>query len=106
VSYTIIYIPIKSSSNEIESLIVVFIPLQLTLGHVVECSQDHICLLDDLPNGTMLAQKIVASSVFPVTEILIILNHKLYCTFLDVAFESQSLLKDQRKRQYGGVNVS
>jgi hypothetical protein len=40
-----------------------------------------------------LAQKIVASSVFPVTEILIIENHKLDNTFLHVAFMSQSLLK-------------
>jgi hypothetical protein len=38
--------------------------LQLTLGHVVECVGDHVCLLDDLPNGATLAQKIVASSVF------------------------------------------
>jgi hypothetical protein len=40
-----------------------------------------------------LAQEIVASSVFPVTEILAIENDELYCTFLHVAFFSQSLLK-------------
>jgi hypothetical protein len=67
--------------------------LQLTLGHVVECIGDHAHLLDDLPNGTALAQKIVVSSVFPVTEILAIEYHKLNCTFLHVAFGSQSLLK-------------
>jgi hypothetical protein len=93
VSYMIIYIPTKSSSNEIERLVVVFIPLQLTLGHIVECSRDHVHLLDDLPNSTTLAQKIVASLVFPVTKILVIENHKLYYTFLHVAFRSQSLLK-------------
>jgi L-rhamnose isomerase len=70
----IIYIPTKSSSNEIESLIVVFIPLQLSLGCVVECSRDHVCLLDDLLNSTTLTQEIVASSVFPVTETLAIEN--------------------------------
>jgi hypothetical protein len=40
-----------------------------------------------------LAQEIVVSSVFPVTEILAIENDKLYGTFLYVAFGSQSLLK-------------
>jgi L-rhamnose isomerase len=78
VSYMIIHIPTKSISNEVKSFVVVFIPLQLTLGHVVECSRDHVHLLDDLPNGTTLAQKIVVSSVFPVTKILAIENHKLY----------------------------
>jgi hypothetical protein len=67
--------------------------LQLTLGHVVECIWDHGCLLDDLPNGVTLAQKKVASSVFPVTEILAIEDHKLDNTILQVAFGSQSLLK-------------
>jgi hypothetical protein len=38
-SYTIIHIPIKSSSNEIKSFIVVFILLQLTLAKkIVVCS--------------------------------------------------------------------
>jgi hypothetical protein len=40
-----------------------------------------------------LAQEIVASSVFPVTEILAIEDHKLDSTFLHVPFRSQSLLK-------------
>jgi hypothetical protein len=60
---------------------------------VVECSWDHIRLLDDLPNGPILAQEIVASSVFPVTEILAVKDHKLYNIFLHVAFGPQSLLK-------------
>jgi hypothetical protein len=60
---------------------------------VVECIRDHVRLLDDLPNGVALAQKIVASSVFPVTKILVIEDHKLNSTFLHVAFRSQSLLK-------------
>jgi hypothetical protein len=44
---------------------------------VIECIGDHVRLLDDLPNGVTLAQKIVVSSVFPVTEILAIEDHKL-----------------------------
>jgi hypothetical protein len=47
----------------------------------------------NLPNSTALAQKIVASYVFSVTEILAIENHKLNDTFLHVTFGSQSLLK-------------
>jgi hypothetical protein len=37
-----------------------------------------------------LTQKIVMSSVLKITEILIIEDHKLYDTFLHVAFGSQS----------------
>jgi hypothetical protein len=59
---------------------------------MVECVRDHVRLLDDLSNGVTLAQEIVASSVFTVTEILAIKNHKLDSTFLHVAFRSQSLL--------------
>jgi hypothetical protein len=60
---------------------------------MVEYIGDHIRLLYDLPNGAILAQKIVVSSVFPVTEILAIEYHKLNNTFLHVAFRSQSPLK-------------
>jgi hypothetical protein len=60
---------------------------------VVECIGDHIRLLDDLLNGTTLAQKIVASSVLPITEILTIENDKLHSIFLYDAFGSQSPLK-------------
>jgi hypothetical protein len=60
---------------------------------MVECIRDHVRLLDDLPNGAILAQKIVASSVFPVTEILAIKDHKRNSTFLHVAFGSQSPLE-------------
>jgi hypothetical protein len=60
---------------------------------MIECIQDHVRILDDLPNGATLAQEIVASSVFPVTEIIIIEDYKLNNTFLHVAFGSQSLLK-------------
>jgi hypothetical protein len=63
------------------------------MGRMVECSRDHVRLLDDLPNDTTLSQEIVASSVFPVTEILAIENDKLNSNFLHVAFRSQSLLK-------------
>jgi hypothetical protein len=75
-----------SSSNEIKSFVVVFIPLQLTLSHVVEHRRDHIHLLYDLLNGMTLAQKIVASLIFSATKILTIKDHKLYDTFLHVAF--------------------
>jgi hypothetical protein len=60
---------------------------------VVECIGDHVRLLDDLPNGATLAQKIVVSSVLPITKILVIENDKLNNTFLYIAFGSQSLLK-------------
>jgi hypothetical protein len=67
--------------------------LQLTLGRVLECVGDHVRLLDDLPNGATLAQEIVASSVFLITEILVIKDNKLDITFLHIAFRSQSMLK-------------
>jgi hypothetical protein len=67
--------------------------LQLTLHSVVERRWDHLRLLDDLPDDTTLAQKIVLSSVFSVTEILTIEHNKLDCTFLHVAFGPESLLK-------------
>jgi hypothetical protein len=60
---------------------------------VVECIEDHVRLLDDLPNGVTLAQEIVAGLVLLITEILAIENDKLHSTFLHVAFGSQSLLK-------------
>jgi hypothetical protein len=49
--------------------------------------------MDDLSNSMTLAQEIVASLVFSVTEILAIENDKFYDTFLHVALGSQSLLK-------------
>jgi hypothetical protein len=60
---------------------------------VLECVGDHVRLLDDLPNGATLAQEIVASSVFLITEILVIKDNKLDITFLHIAFRSQSMLK-------------
>jgi hypothetical protein len=60
---------------------------------MVECIGDHVRLMDDLSNGVTLTQKIVASSVFPVAEILVIEDYKLDSTFLHVAFRSQNLLK-------------
>jgi hypothetical protein len=47
----------------------------------------------DLPDGTYLTQKIVASSVLPIPEILVIEDNKLDSTFLHIAFRSQSMLK-------------
>jgi hypothetical protein len=49
--------------------------------------------LDDLPNGTTLAQEIVVTSVLPIIKILVIEDHKLDSTFLHITFGSQSLLK-------------
>jgi hypothetical protein len=116
---TIIHIPTQSNSNEVKSIVVVFIPCQLTLGRVVERCRDHIQLLHDFPNSTTLVQKVVASSVFLVTEILAIEHHKLHSTFLHIAFRSQSLLKPTSDQissdtnwrigegdQRGGVNGS
>jgi hypothetical protein len=60
---------------------------------VVECIGDRVCLLNNLLNGATLAQKIVASLVFLITEILAIEDHKVNSTFLHIAFRSQSLLK-------------
>jgi hypothetical protein len=58
----------------------------------------------DLPNGTILAQKIVASSVLPITEILAIKNEKLHNIFLHVAFGSQSLLKPTNDQTGSDIN--
>jgi hypothetical protein len=63
------------------------------LDRVVECIGDHVHLLNDLLNDVTLTQEIVTSSVFLVTEILTINDHKLNIIFLHVAFRSQSLLK-------------
>jgi hypothetical protein len=67
--------------------------LQLTLVCIIECIEDRVRLLDDLSNGAALSQEIVVGSVFSITEILTIEDHKLNSTFLHVAFGSQSLLK-------------
>jgi hypothetical protein len=71
---------------------------------VVECVGDHVHLLDDLPNGVTLAQKIIASSVFSVTEILVIEDHKLNNTFLHVTFRSQSMLKPTGDQTGSDIN--
>jgi hypothetical protein len=64
------------------------VTLQITLRSVVERRWDHVRLLDDFPNSTTLAQEIVVGSVLPITEILVIEDLKLHCTFLHVAFRS------------------
>jgi hypothetical protein len=89
----IIHILTYSSSNEVKSFIVVFIPLQLTMCRVVERRGDHVHLLYDLPDSMSPIQKIVVISVLPITEILAIKDHKFYDTFLHVAFGSQSFLE-------------
>jgi hypothetical protein len=55
---------------------------------MIECIGDHVRLLDDLPNDAALTQKIVVSLIFPVTEILVIKDHKVNSTFLHAAFRS------------------
>jgi hypothetical protein len=60
---------------------------------VVEHRGDHICILYDLADSTSLTQKIVTSSVLPITKVLTIEDHKLHYTFLYIAFMSQSLLE-------------
>jgi hypothetical protein len=89
----IIHISTYSSSNEIQGFVVVLKPLQLTLGCIRNCCGDDVCFLYDLPNGTTLAQEIVASSVFPITEILAIEENELHDIVLHVTFGSQSLLR-------------
>jgi hypothetical protein len=88
----------------VKSLVVVFIPLQLTMCRIVERHGDHIRLLYDLPHGTPLTQKIVVSSVLPITKILTIEDHKLYDTFLHVTFGSHSLLKPSSDQTGSNTN--
>jgi hypothetical protein len=63
------------------------------VGRVVKHRWYHVRLLHDFLDGTILVEEIVANLVLPVTEILTIEDHKLYDTFLHVAFWSQSLLR-------------
>jgi hypothetical protein len=44
--------------------------------------------LNNLPDGMILAQEIVVSSIFLVTEFLAIKEHMFYGTFLHVTFRS------------------
>jgi hypothetical protein len=55
---------------------------------IVKRRGDHVRLLYNLSDSTSLTQKIVASSVLPITEILAIEDYKLHNTFLYVAFVS------------------
>jgi hypothetical protein len=86
------------------SFVVVFIPLQLTLGRVVKCRRDHLRMLYDLPNATTLAQKIVVSSVLPITKILAIEDHKLDNTFLHITFGSQRMLMSTSDQTGSDIN--
>jgi L-rhamnose isomerase len=102
--YTIIHIPTNSISTEIKSSIVLFVPLQLTLGRIVEHHRDHVRLLYDLPNSTTLTQKIVVSSVLPITKIFVIEDDNLDITFLHVAIASQSLLEPASDQTSSDMN--
>jgi hypothetical protein len=52
-----------------------------------------------------LAQEIIASLIFSVTEILVIEDHKLYGTFLPVAFGSESMLKPTIDQMSSDTNL-
>jgi hypothetical protein len=54
-------------------------PLHLTLGCILMRCQDHVIFLNDLPTGMTLAQEIVVSLIFSITEILAIENHISPC---------------------------
>jgi hypothetical protein len=86
----VIHIPTKSGSDKVQGLIVVLVFCQLSIGCILKHRGDDICFLYNLPNSTTLAQEIVASPVFPITEILAIEDNKLHDTFLHVDFGSQS----------------
>jgi hypothetical protein len=58
----------------------------------VSCSYFHT-FAAHLGSRDRVYQKIVESSVLPITKILAIENDKLNSTFLHVVFSSQSLLK-------------
>jgi hypothetical protein len=77
----------------IQGFVVVLIPLQLILGCILKHCGDDVCFLNNLSNGATLAQEIVVSLVFPITEILVIEDNKLHRTFLHVTFGSQSPLR-------------
>jgi hypothetical protein len=74
------------------------------LGRIVERHRDHVHLLYDLPDGTTLTQKIIASSIFLVNKILVIEDYKLDNTFLLVTFESQSRLKSTSDQTNSDTN--
>jgi hypothetical protein len=65
---------------------------------------DDVCFLYDLPNGTTLAQEIVASLIFPITEFLAIEDNKLHGTFFYVAFGLQSQLRTASDLTYSDTN--
>jgi hypothetical protein len=74
------------------------------LVRAVERRRDHVRLLYDLPDGMTLAQKIFASLIISITEILAIENHKLHGTFLHIGFVSQSLLKSTSNQTDSDTN--
>jgi hypothetical protein len=90
---TVIHIPTKSDSDKVQGLIVVLVFHQLSSCCILMRRWDDVCFLYDLPNGTTLAQEIVASPVSPIIEILTIKDNELHDTFLHVAFGSQSRLR-------------
>jgi hypothetical protein len=65
---------------------------------------DDVCFLYDLPNGMTLTQEIVASLIFPITEILAIEDNELHSTFLLVAFRSQRRLRITSDQTYSDTN--
>jgi hypothetical protein len=88
-----IHIPTKSGSDKVQGIIVVLVFCQLSSSCILKHRGDDVCFMYNLPNGTTLAQEIVASLVFPITEILAIEDNKLHGTFLHVTFGLQSQLR-------------
>jgi hypothetical protein len=101
---TVLHIPTKSGSDKVQGLIIVLIFYQLSNGCILKCCGDDICFLYDLPNGTTLAQEIVANPVFPITEILVIEDNELHDTFLHVTFGSQSWLRTTSDLAHSDTN--
>jgi hypothetical protein len=90
---TVIHIPTKSGSDKVQGLIVVLVFHQLSSGCILQHHRDDVCFLYDLLNGMTLAQEIVMSPIFPITQIPVIEDNELHDTFFHVAFGSQSQLR-------------
>jgi hypothetical protein len=101
---TVIHIPTKSGSDKVQGLIVVLVFHQLNSGCILKRRGDDVCFLYDLLNGTTLAQEIVTSLVFPITEILVIEDNKLHDTFLHVTFRSESWLRTMSDLTHSDTN--
>jgi hypothetical protein len=101
---TFIHIPTKSGSDKVQGHIVVLVFHQLSSGCILKCHGDDVCFLYDLQNGTTLAQEIVVSLVFPITEFHDIEDNELHITFLHIVFGSQRRLRTTSDLIYSDTN--